>query len=49
MRPGRWAVTAQKWDVVRGNNKWTGSVAGLGGLSGPVGVLPSNFCCSVYT
>ena len=35
--------------MVRGNNKWKGSVAGLGGLSGPVGILPFNFCCSVYT
>ena len=35
--------------MVRGNNKWKGSVAGLGGLSGPVGILPFNFCCSVCT
>ena len=26
-----------------------GSVAGPGGLSGPVGILPFNFCGSVYT
>ena len=42
-------VTAKERDVVKGNNKWKGSVAGLGGLSLPVGVLPFNFCCSVYT
>ena len=30
-------------------HKWKGSVAGLGGLSGPVDILPFNFCCSVYT
>ena len=35
-------------DVVKGNNKWKGRVAGLGGLSEPVGVLPFIFCCSVY-
>ena len=35
--------------MVRGNNKRKGSVAGLGGLSGLVGILSSNFCGSVYT
>ena len=42
-------MTAKERDVVRGNNKWKGSVAGLGGLSGPVDILPFNFCCGVYT
>ena len=38
-------MTAKERDVVRGNNKWKGSVAGLGGLSGP-----AIFCsCCVYT
>ena len=32
-------------DVVRG----TVSVAGLGGPSRPVDILPFNFCCCVYT
>ena len=41
--------TGKERDVVRGNSKWKGSVAGLGGLSGAVGVLPFNFCCSVNT
>ena len=36
------AVTAKERDVVRGN-KWKGSVAGLGGLSGPVDILPYYF------
>ena len=35
MRPA--AVTAKERVVVGGNNQWKGSVAGLGGLSGPVG------------
>ena len=30
---------SKHWDVVRGNNQWKGSVAGLGGLSRPVDVL----------
>ena len=34
------AVTVKERDVVRGNNKWKGSVAGLGGVSGPVDFLP---------
>ena len=40
MRPGvcdyreDFCVTAKKRDVVRGNNKWKGSVASLSGLSG---------------
>ena len=42
-------VTAKERDVVRRYNEWKGSVAGLGGLSGHVGVLPFSFCCSVYT
>ena len=33
------AVTAEESDVVRGNSKWNGSVAGLGGLTGPVGII----------
>ena len=36
-------MTAKERDVVRGNNKWKGSVAGLGGLSGPVDTFLSNF------
>ena len=32
-------MTAKERDVVRGNNKWKGSVAVLGGLSGLVGVF----------
>ena len=43
------AVTAQDRNVVRGNNKSKGSVAGLGGLRRPLHILPFNFCCSVYT
>ena len=42
-------MTAKERDVVRGNNKWKGGVAGLSGLTGPVGVPPFNFCHSVYT
>ena len=42
-------MTAKERDVVRGNNKWKGSMAGLGGLSGPVDILPFKFCCGVYT
>ena len=42
-------MTAEEKDVVRGSNKWKGSVAGLGGLSRPVGVFLFNFCCRVYT
>ena len=42
-------VTAEERDVMRGDNKWKGSVACLGGLSGPVGVLPLKFCSSGYT
>ena len=42
-------MTAKERDVVRGNNERKGSVAGLGGLSGPVGILPFNFCSGVYT
>ena len=41
-------MTAKERVVVRGNNKWKG-VAGLGGLSEPVDILPFNFCCSVHT
>ena len=36
-------MTAKERDVVRGNNKKKGSVAGPGGLSGLVGILPFNF------
>ena len=32
--------------MVRGNNRWKESVAGLGGLA-LVDILPFNFCCSV--
>ena len=35
--------TGKERDVVRGNSKWKGSVAGLGGLSGAVGVLSFQF------
>ena len=38
------AVTAKERDVVRGNNSWKGSVEGLGGLSGLVGILFFNSC-----
>ena len=31
-------VLQQCGDVMGGNNQWKGSVAGLGGLSGPVGM-----------
>ena len=48
LSPWTGCVTAEERDVVRGN-KWKGSVAGLGGLSGPVGILPFIFCRSVYT
>ena len=43
------AVTVKERDVVGGNSEREGSVAGLGGLSGPVGILPFNCCCSVHT
>ena len=51
------AVTAKERDVVRGNSKWKGSVAGQGGVEeewetkkkGLVEILYFNFCCSVYT
>ena len=36
-------MTAKVRDVVRGNSKLKVSVAGLGDLSGPVGILPFNF------
>ena len=42
-------MAAKERDAVRGNIKWKGSVAGLGGLSGLVDILPFNFCCRVYT
>ena len=33
----------------QGNNKWKGSVAGLGGPSWLVSILPFNFCCIVFS
>ena len=43
-------MSAKERDVVRRNSKWKESVAGLGGLSRPVDILPVFFfCCCVYT
>ena len=42
------AVTAKERVVVRGKNWWKGGVAGLGELSGLVGIFLFIFCCSVY-
>ena len=38
-----------EWRYSEGEGCGKGSVAGLGGLSRLVGILPFNFCCSVCT
>ena len=38
-----WTGRDMERDVVRGNQKWKGSVAGLGDLSRPVDSLPFHF------